>query len=175
MSDKKQSDQKLDQNKREEPLTLFSRSAVTGFVGGVFWGLIATILAYFNFTEVAPKSYVLRSWTTATWTDGWLGTVITIMILGGLSVLVAFIYYLFMRKINSMWMGAVYGVILWGILFLILDPIFTNIKPIQEFNQETIVTTICLYVLYGTFIGYSLSYDYHDKVMKEKNEHNKQA
>ncbi|WP_042223478.1 YqhR family membrane protein [Oceanobacillus manasiensis] len=171
MSDNKQ----LDQNKREEPLTLLSRSAITGFVGGVFWGLLATLLAYFNFTEVAPKAYVLRSWTTASWTNGWLGTVITILILGGISILVAFIYYLFMRKINTMWMGVAYGAILWGIVFFVLEPIFTNIKPIRELNQETIVTTICLYVLYGTFIGYSLSYDYHDKVMKAKNEKNMQA
>ncbi|WP_404453378.1 YqhR family membrane protein [Oceanobacillus kapialis] len=168
-------EKQLEQNKREEPLSLLSRSAITGFVGGAFWGLLATILAYFNFTEVEPKSFVLRSWTTAAWTNGWLGTVITILILGGLSVIVAFIYHLFMRKINSMWMGVAYGAILWGVVFFVLQPIFTNIKPIQDLELETIVTTVCIFVLYGTFIGYSLSYDYHDKVMKEKNKQTQKA
>ncbi|WP_010530961.1 YqhR family membrane protein [Lentibacillus jeotgali] len=163
-------DQRLEQNKQEEPISILSRSLLTGFIGGLLGGFFGVVLYYFNFSEVAPKSYLLRSWLTASWIDGWLGTVLSILMIGVISLLTAFIYFILFKKVNSLWMGVAYGIVLWFIVFYIVQPIFPNIPPLRDLNANTIVSTICLYVLYGTFIGYSISYDYTDTLYKLKSE-----
>jgi len=165
-----ENNEKLEQSKQEEPMSILSRSLLTGFIGGILWGSLATLAYYFNFVEVSPKSYVIKSWTHAGWTDMWLGNVIAILLAGFLSILIALLYYGVFKTIQSMWMGVVFGIALWAILLFILQPIFPNIKPASELEYETIVTMLCLFVLYGTFIGYSISYDYHDMLRKKQQE-----
>ncbi|MFD1850600.1 YqhR family membrane protein [Oceanobacillus bengalensis] len=158
----------LEQNKPENAITsLLARSLLTGFIGGLLWSTIAVFMYYFNFTEISPKSFLLRSWLKAEWTSGWLGDVISVILVGLLSVITALIYYGLFKKKDSMWLGVVYGIILWGIVFYLLQPIFTNVPDLLDLRINTIVSTICLFILYGTFIGYSISYDYHDTQIKE--------
>lgn len=156
------------QNAQEEIGSILSRSLMTGFFGGILWSIFGVIMYYFNFAEVAPKTFLLRSWTTAEWTNGWLGDVVSIIMVGILSILIAFIYYGLLKKVTSMWMGIVFGIILWGITFYILQPIFPTISPLVDYNKDTIISTICLFILYGMFIGYSISFDYHSMEIKEK-------
>ncbi|QKY69310.1 YqhR family membrane protein [Lentibacillus sp. CBA3610] len=162
-------DKQLEQNKQEEPLSILSRSLLTGFIGGLIGGFFGIVLYFFNFSEVAPKSYLLRSWLTADWIDSWLGSVLSILMIGILSLATAFIYFLLFKRINSLWMGAAYGLALWFIVFYIIQPIFPNIPHLTDLKLITIVSTICLYILYGTFIGFSISYDYLEtKIRAEK-------
>ncbi|MBP1969723.1 putative membrane protein YagU involved in acid resistance [Virgibacillus natechei] len=165
----------LEQDNNEESMSILSRTFITGFVGGLIGSLFGIIMYYFNFSEVSPKSYVLRAWTTLEWTEGWLGDLVSIFLVGIISIAVAFIYYGILKKINSMWMGVAYGGILWGILFIVLQPIFTNVPPVMDLDINTIVSTLCLFIIYGTFIGYSISYDYHDMKLKEKKQEQQQA
>ncbi len=55
-----------------------------------------------------------------------------------------------------------------GNRFYLLQPVFPNIPPLTDLNMYTIVSTICLYILYGTFVGYSISYDYNDTLHQLK-------
>lgn len=158
-----ESERKIEQNNREEPLSVLTRSLTTGFIGGIVWGTLGIIMYFFNFSEVVPRSYLLRSWTTAEWTSGWLGHVTSVLMMGVISLLVAFIYHGLFKKVNSLWMGAVYGILLWFIVFYILQPVFPNVPNLVDLNSYTIVSTLCLFLLYGTFIGYSISFDYNDK------------
>jgi len=146
----------------EERFSLLSRSLLTGFIGGLLWSTIGSIFYYFNFSEVAPKSFLLTSWIDAAWTDKWIGTIITILIAGLISIVAAFIYYGVFKKIDSLWMGVLYGLLLWGIIFIVLQPIFPNIPPFTELTLDTHISALCLFILYGTFVGYSISYDYND-------------
>ena len=166
-------DKKLEQNKPEDTSTFLGRSLLTGFIGGILASILGFLMYYFNFMEVSAKSYLLRSWTTAGWTDTWLGELVTIMIVGILSIGVALVYYGVLKKINSIWTGMIYGLILWAIVFVVLQPIFSKIPNLVEMEIKTIVSALCLYILYGIFIGYSISFDYHDTVANPKNESNK--
>ncbi|WP_369797409.1 YqhR family membrane protein [Paucisalibacillus sp. EB02] len=166
-------DKKLEQNKPEDTSTFLGRSLLTGFIGGILAGLAGLFMYYFNFMEVSAKSYLLRSWTTAGWTDTWLGELLTIILVGLLSIGVALVYYGVLKKVTSLWMGIVYGLILWAIVFFILQPIFTNVPNLAEMEIKTIVSTLCLYILYGIFIGYSISFDYQDTIATANNESKK--
>lgn len=159
-------EKKLEQDRQEASHTLFARSLLTGFIGGLIWSLFGLFMAYFNFTKVGPTSFMLRSWLDAKWTDEWLGDVIAIGMIGVLSIVVALIYYGLLKKLSSMWVGTIFGMVLWGIVFFLLEPIFPNIPPLEELGKNTIVSSLCLFILYGTFIGYSISYDYRDMVIR---------
>lgn len=160
--------------KQERTNSLLSRSLMTGFIGGIIWSIVGTFMYYFNFAEVAPKTILLRSWTNTKWSNGWLGDVVSILIIGVISILIAFIYYGLLKRIISMWMGVIYGLILWGLIFYILQPVFPTLTPLFDFNKETIVTTLGLFILYGTFIGYSISFDYRDTRIKERKKNQSQ-
>lgn len=166
-------EKKLEQNKQEDSSTFLGRSLLTGFVGGILASLLGLFMYYFNFIEVSPKSYVIRSWTTATWTNTWLGNVVTVLLIGLLSIGVALIYYGIFKKIYSLWMGVVYGLLLWVIVFFVLQPIFTNVPRVAEMEINSIVSSICLYIIYGTFIGYSISFDYQERILNTSNKETK--
>ncbi|MEK4301660.1 YqhR family membrane protein [Oceanobacillus sp. FSL W8-0428] len=155
------------QQLKDNEESVLKKSMYTGFIGGVLFSLLASAMYYFNFLEVTPKYYLLTSWVSAEWTDTWLGILFTTILAGAVSLLIACLYYLILKKIKYMWVGIIYGFILWVILFILFHPIFNDIPAVMEWSMNTWVTTICLFILYGTFIGYSISYDYMDSKQTE--------
>ncbi|KAB8128457.1 hypothetical protein F9U64_16120 [Gracilibacillus oryzae] len=131
-----------------------------GFFGGFIWSLVASITAFFNFTTVSPKTFVLRSWLQTNWTDQWLGQLISILVLSVLSILLALLYYFVFKNVQGIWIGIVIGFVLWFITFWLMDPVFTNIPAFYLLDSDTIVTTICLFIIYGVFVSYSISFAY---------------
>ncbi|WP_373900529.1 YqhR family membrane protein [Geomicrobium sp. JCM 19037] len=49
---------------------------------------------------------------------------------------------------------------LWVIIFYISNPLFIGLDSVPELSGITIVSTLSLFVCYGLFIGYSISYEY---------------
>ncbi|MGM8365110.1 YqhR family membrane protein [Virgibacillus sp. W0181] len=146
---------------------LLKRSIITGIFAGLFWGSIGVFLYYFNFSEVSPASFLVRPWISEAWTDKWIGDIASVLLTGIVSILSAIVYYSLLKKQNKIWVGVLYGIILWGVIFYLLQPVFTNIPALKEMSKETITSTICLFILYGTFIGYSISYDYFDSIIED--------
>lgn len=147
-----------EQNKKDEPLSHIVKVMIIGFFGGVFWSLIGYIAYFFNFTDLGP-SLILQPWAAGDWKNETIGHWIGIIIIGLLSVGVALIYNVFLKNTQKIWPSIFFGIALWAIVFYILNPIFPNLESVREFSRNTIVTTICLYILYGVFVGYSISYD----------------
>ncbi|WP_028783183.1 YqhR family membrane protein [Thalassobacillus devorans] len=155
-------DKKLEQNQREKPASIVNKSLLTGFVGGMIWSIFGAISYYFSFTEVSPASFVIRSFWQTSWSSAFLGEVLGVTGVSMVSILGALVYYLVLKKTNGLMPGILYGLAIWGVLFYLLNPIFTAVPALPDLTSDTIVTTICLFVLYGTFVGYSISYEYHD-------------
>ncbi len=139
----------------------------TGLFGGVFWGTIGFIAYYLSFTEIRPN-VILIPWALGNWKYGWIGTIISILLLGIISIGVAFVYSALLKRFNGIWAGLGYGIVLFLVVFFILNPLFPDIKPFFDLNRDTIITSICLYSVYGIFIGYSISYEYQLKKVQEK-------
>lgn len=155
-------DENKQQDKNVKKESLLPSTILTGFIGGLFWSLTGVIMSYFNFAELSPRTFILRPWIRAEWTDSWIGNVVSIVIIGLLSIVVALIYQVLFKKVYSMWMGVVYGVILWGIVFYLIQPVFSNVPRLPELTMNTILSTFSLFILYGTFIGFTISYNFHD-------------
>jgi hypothetical protein len=152
------SDKKLEQNKQEKPLSFIGMVIATGFAGGILWSSIAYICYMFSFTKLEPN-IILEPWAVGNWKETWLGIVISILAYGIISIGVALVFYAALRKLQSMWVGAAYGIALMLFVFLVLNPLFPSMKGITETDYTTLITEACIYILYGVFIGYSISYE----------------
>lgn len=150
-----------------KPMSFLAMVFWTGLFGGVFWGTIGLFAYYFNFTEIRPN-VILEPWALGDWKKERLGTVVSIIIIGVFSVGAAYIYYAFLKKFKGMWFGTGYGIALFLLVFFVLNPLFPSMKPLFDLNRDTIITSICLYIVYGIFIGYSISYEYQNHKVQEK-------
>ncbi len=154
------SNHKMDKQIKDEKQMGFTLKVVLiGFCGGLIWSLIGYFSYYFHLTQVGP-SFVLLPWALGEWKTGHWGQVIGVVVIAVLSIGVAFIYKWSMQKVNSMWPGLGFGALLWLIVFYIVNPFVIQLKPVQTYSLNTLVTTLCLFLLYGLFIGYSISYEY---------------
>lgn len=151
--------QRLEQQQVEDEMSYNGKIVVIGLVGGLFWSFIGYVAYYFHFIKFGP-SLVLTPWAFGDWKNGPIGQWVGILVIGLLSILVAFIYKIILQKVYNIWAPMLFGVSLWAIVFYLLNPIFPNLKSVAEFDVNTIITSICLYILYGLFIGYSISYEY---------------
>ncbi|WP_137788921.1 YqhR family membrane protein [Bacillus sp. E(2018)] len=156
------SDSKLEQNKQESQSSFMSRVVGVGFFGGLIWACFGFIAYYLNFSKVGP-ALVLAPWALGKWKTEWIGQLISILIIALLSILVAIGYRYAFAKIKSMWAGILFGVALWGIVFFLLHPIFPGLEPMNTIGKNTITTTLCIYILYGVFVGYSISFEYSER------------
>jgi len=159
-----------DQSKQEKPFSQITNVALIGFIGGLFWSALGQLAYYFSFTEIGPK-VIISGWASDRWRDGVLGGVVTIVLCGLLSIIVALIYYALLRKVNNLLICMLFGVGIWAIVHMAFIPFFPNLMPIKSMNMNTLVTTLCIYILYGVFIGISISFDESErKRMKEQEE-----
>lgn len=157
----------LDQNQQEKPLSTGTSVALIGFIGGMFWSALAMLAYYFNFTEISPK-VIISSWAADAWMNGVLGFFILIILYGLVSIIVAFIYYATLRKVRNIFASIFFGLVLWACVHFALVPLFPDMLKITEMTIDTAVTTICLYILYGVFIGVSISFDESERKRKKE-------
>jgi len=146
------------QIKQEKPISQIGNVFLIGFIGGIFWSVLGQLSHYFNFTEIGP-TVVLGAWKASLWTDGYLGIIISILVCGFAGIAAAFLYYLMLRKQSQLFVSILFGVALWIIVHLVLVPLFPTMPAFREMDFNTIVTTVCLYILFGVFIGVSVSFD----------------
>lgn len=139
----------------------------TGLFGGLFWGTIGFLASYLHFSEV-PTNVILEPWALGDWKKEWLGTLISIMFIGLFSVVAAFLYYAILKKLNGFWGGLGFGIVLFLVVFLVLNPVFPGMKPLTELSRDTFITSMCLYIVYGIFIGYSINYEYLNHIAQKE-------
>ncbi|AZB43546.1 hypothetical protein CEF21_15235 [Bacillus sp. FJAT-42376] len=151
--------------KGPSPASILGRVATCGFAGGFVWSAAGFIASYFKLSQISPN-IILQPVSAGAWKDGAAGNIVSIVLISVLSIGIAFIYYALLRKIHTIWAGIGFGIALWAFVFFLVTPLFPVLQTITELSSNTVVATLCLYILYGTFIGYSISYDY-SEVMKE--------
>ncbi|HEX7065089.1 MAG TPA: YqhR family membrane protein [Bacillales bacterium] len=162
-------DRKIKQDNKQKPQSFTSKCVLIGFWGGLICGVISYIAYLLNFTALGP-ALILKPWVLGDWKHELLGQIVGIFAIALLSILTALVYKMILARWYTMWVGICYGVVLWFVVFYVLNPIFPGLKSIADFDKNTLVTTICLYILYGLFIGYSVSFEYHELNQPEGNE-----
>ncbi len=136
--------------------------AVIGFVGGLVCSFFGYVAYFFHLVKVNP-SIILDPFVVKSWREGIFGNVLSMFIISVLSICVAFLYYALLRKKMSFFVGIIFGACLWGIVFYGVSHVIPAMDALKETDRNGIVTSICLYVLYGVFIGYSISFQESEK------------
>lgn len=142
--------------KQEQSVT--KKIAQIGVFGGLFWGAVWYFLHIFSFTDAGPN-YLLLPFALGNWKEGVWGNVAAIVCMGILSIVVAFVYKVALSKFEGVLPGIIYGLIWWGILFFVIGSVAPVIRSALEMPRTTIVTTACIFILYGVFIAYSVSFE----------------
>jgi hypothetical protein len=160
---------KLDEKKvksgavNDENLTKSNgRVVLVGFWGGIIWGIFGFFAYYLNFTKVGP-GLILAPWALGAWKKGLYGQLIGILTIALISIVIAFLYKWTLGKIRFMWIAVGFGLALWVIVFYVFQPWIPGLLPVLKIGKDTISTTLSLYILYGLFIGYSISYNVQTK------------
>lgn len=125
----------------------------------VIMGAISSLGYFMSFSTVSHASFILRSFFTGSWTEGWSGELISLLILGLLGTIPAIIYYYFFKKFARVIHGVIYGVILWAVFFILLNPYFSYVPNFNELEMDTIAATVCQFVMYGVFVAYTIAFD----------------
>jgi uncharacterized membrane protein YagU involved in acid resistance len=155
----------------EDPKTyynipLLTLTVITGLVAGVFGSLMGYLLHYLHFTEIKPSAILAAA--AVEWKNNGVGMIAVSLLYGLFSIIAALVYYALLRKRKSFIWGAAYGAALYFIIFFVVLPLYPNAKSILTYDVNTILTGLSSFILYGVFIGYSISYEYEESMYVKK-------
>lgn len=155
---KKKGDPGQKSQKKKQTGKSFGRAAVVGLFGGAFWGSIGLICKLLNFSIVGPE-LLFAPFPLPAWKNKIGGEFLAIAGLVVLSLILALCYQFILSRFKSFWIGICFGLLLWGIVFFALRPFLPGLPFLTHLGWNTLSTTTCLFLLYGLFIGYSISFE----------------
>lgn len=140
--------------------TNFLKALNIGFFGGMIWSSLFIFMHLFKMTEVDPFFIFKFTFGDSPWIHKWYTYITLIITYGLISIPIAIIYYYLLRRKRSWIYGVIYGVLLWVIFYYIIPILVIAFNPFLHYEAQTHISIICLMVLYGVFIGYSISYNH---------------
>lgn len=133
-----------------------------GLFAGLIWGGLQVIFYYLEFTKILP-GFMVEPFFYHNFLKSWSGIFVGWACFLLFSIFSAYIYTLFFRKWKGPWPGIGYGLLWWCIWFVIIGPIVESIKPVGKQGINTITSELCLFVLWGLFIGYTISFEFNEE------------
>jgi hypothetical protein len=97
-------------------------------------------------------SYLLTLWGNL------FGVLFTIFV----SACLAFTYAFLLGKQKGPWLGLGYGALLYVLLALTVAPWLHILHTYGVWRLDTFVVEACRFLLWGVFVGYSISYEFSD-------------
>lgn len=136
-------------------------SIYTGFYAGLIWGAFKILEFYLKFTVIVP-GFLVEPFYKHSYLTEWQGILIGWASFIVLSILASFIYGAWFYKVKGSWLGIVYGIVWWALICLLIGPLTGMMKPINQYDWNTIMAELCLYVVWGLFIGYTIALEFTD-------------
>jgi hypothetical protein len=149
----------MSSSRKSNKKSYFKKLLIIGIFGGLFWGTLASLSTYFSFSEVSPRTLIIRT-IGLTFASDYYEHLAGIVVISLLSVLYTFCYYLFFKNYQGVFIPVVLGIVVYCLIFLVISKFTLNVPKIQYYGSETFTTILCLFILYSTFIGVSVSYEY---------------
>lgn len=137
-----------------------------GFFAGLLFGMLRWMFYLMQFTKELPGFLVKPFYKDAFLAQGWGGvTGVVFFIL--FSIGAAMLYMLLMGRLKGPWPGIVYGAVWWALLFAAAGPFLGLTMPAWKAGWNTFSTEICVFVVWGLFIGYSIAFEFTDEASRE--------
>ncbi|WP_164472713.1 YqhR family membrane protein [Cohnella candidum] len=137
-----------------------------GFFAGVIWGAVRWLAVAMNFTRV-PQAFLVDPWVrrSALYHVTWQLVGYALFI--GMSIVAAFAYYLVFRRFRGPAAGIAFGLGWWALLYLSIGPMMKAVPPLGKIGWNSLITDMCLFTVWGLFIGYSIAYEFNDDSRRE--------
>jgi uncharacterized membrane protein YagU involved in acid resistance len=137
-----------------------------GLFAGIIWGGLKLIEFGIKFTNI-PPGFLLDPFFKHAYLATWPG-----MLLGWgsfivFSIMAAAIYMALLRKMKGPWIGVAYGVVWWLLIYQLIGPITGMVPNMFRMDRNSFVTDLCLFILWGLFIGYSIVVEFTDEQSRE--------
>lgn len=159
---------KKKENKKQEKnnTNLFLFSLNIGFFAGLIWGAVKAFFYYMSFTTILP-GYLVEPFFKHSYLQSMPGYYTGWGFFTLFSILATMIYVFIFRKLKGPLPGIIYGVVWWGIIFLLAGPMTGMTPPVKQLSINTLVVEFCLYLMWGLFIGYTAAVEFTDERMRE--------
>lgn len=144
---------------------------IIGFFAGVFWGGVKLIEFGLKFTELTP-GMIIEPFFKHAFLVTWLGLAVGWAAFIVFSIIAAEVYGLAFCKVKGPWLGLVYGVVWWIVIYWIIGPWVEWVQKPRLLNWNTIISDFCLFLLWGLFIGYSIAMEFTDEETREPQKKN---
>jgi len=151
------------ESEREIRMKKIKSALVVGVVGGIFWPLIAYAFYFMNFTTIGPSVFA-KPFFTSTMVNKPVAHLTGIVVIALISIGVSLLYVFILSKYYTPWLGLGLGLVLFIAFFYGINPLFDlTDKSIHKLGMNTFTTSLCLFLLYGLFTGFSLSAEFSSK------------
>ncbi|WP_166239130.1 YqhR family membrane protein [Paenibacillus turpanensis] len=137
-----------------------------GVYAGLIWGAIKMISYFLNFSQVLP-GYMAEPFFTHDFIAGWGGHFVGWLFFIVFSLVASFIYTYALSKLKGPWFGIAYGAAWFFLIYLLVGPLTGMMPWIGNMSWDTYIVDLCIYLLWGIFIGYTASLEYTDERQRE--------
>lgn len=141
-------------------------SLYIGFFAGLFWGGLKMIQNYLHFTTLSPV-FLIEPFYKHSFLMTWPGYLLGWSVFILFSMAASLLYALMLAKAKGPWYGLGYGLAWWAFIFLLIGPVTGMMNWIAFLDWNTILTDASLFLLWGMFIGYSISFEFTDERIRE--------
>lgn len=152
-------------NQRRPKTNPVSFALETGFFAGIIWGGIRWLFYVIHFTKVVP-GFLGEPFFQHKFLLTAAGQLTGYLLFIGFSALCSLLYVLVLRKVKGPWLGMMYGIAWWAVLFLAFSwPLL--MQPPFRLPWNTVISEFCVFLLWGLFIGYTAAIEYTDERKRE--------
>lgn len=158
--------QRKDHDEQEHHTNPWLYSIKIGFFAGLIWGIVRWMFYEMKFTKVLPGFAADPFFRSSFLKTGW-GEVVGIGVFVLFSIAAALLYKIALGRLRGPWPGVLYGAAWWAILFIVVGPMLGIMESIRIAGWNTLYTEICVFLLWGVFIGYSITFEFTDEASRE--------
>lgn len=144
---------------KQERIKLILRTIFTGLIGGILFFIGFVFSYYFSFVDQNITKLIPMQNLTELIPVTFLKRLFQLSFTSVFSIIISLIYYTLLKRFTNIWFSVLFGLLLFITFFFIPIMIYKEIE-ITSFSIDTYITIASLFTLYGTFIGYSISFDY---------------
>lgn len=137
-----------------------------GFFAGLIWGAVRWLAAAMHFTKV-PAAFLLDPWVPRVKLLHWYWQTASFALFIAMSIVAAFVYGLLLKPLRGPIPGLLFGLVWWSVFYLGAGPLVGAVPPIHTIGWNSIVTDLCLFAVWGLFIGFSIAFEFHDEGTRE--------
>jgi len=137
-----------------------------GFFAGFIWGALKIVEQYFKFTKITI-GFLVEPFFRHDFLLTWQGMLIGWGFFALFSIVAAFLYMVTLWKQDGPWWGIAYGFVWWCVLYLLIGPTTGMVYWMKDQDLNSILSDFCLFLVWGLFIGYSITVEYNDERERE--------